>query len=142
MQDPLTCRKSAQSHASLEKISQRRTETSVTHRSTPMSKDLGCIPRMLPLLQCANSQKFKLARSSPMTTPSLSPWAMGSGLRSLNRMPQLSSVEFAPMLLSRRTISSPESEQLKISQTKLTYQYSNKYGMSYVEFSISFINND
>jgi hypothetical protein len=46
------------------------------------------------------------------------------------------------MLLSRRTISSPESEQLKISQTKLTYQYSNKYGMSYVEFSISFINND
>ena len=110
MVDPLTCRRSAQFRAWQEKISQRKMATSVTLRSTLMFRDLGFTPRMLPLLQCANSQKWPSARFSPMTTRSLSHWAMESGLRNLSRMLQLSSAEFAPMLLSRRTTLSPESD--------------------------------
>jgi len=111
MQDHLICRRCALFHAWPERISQRRTEIRRTLRSTQMFRDRGSTPRTLLWQQCANSQKSLWARFSHMTTPSLFLLAMESGLRSPNLMSQVSSAELEPMLLSRRTILSPESEK-------------------------------
>ncbi len=56
--DPLNCRRCALFHALLERISQRKMVTSVTHRNTLMFRDLGSTPRMQLSRQFAYSQKW------------------------------------------------------------------------------------